>query len=337
MRNAKKEISYLLMAFVSSVAMGCGERPQKSRNEVPIASAVSGGKKDESDRPSDGEEKEEDAIEKSRRLLFDFLDEWENAPTETMRLKDIVAAIRENCENFRPCLERFVKEFPDLRPLDQSALLTIFIVMGEWELMGKIVAIKKVSLSNDAVFGWVPAYYAVFLNSFDDLRFCINRGTPANVSGDGGRTLLMAAIRQDNLPMVRFLLTCKDVGIEIRDAHGLSALDYAGKCCNREIFLSVKAAVNAKREDLEYDAEEDPKDRGSSESSEFLDEEYDAEDTEESSAWNEEEEGGDDGEESEKTSRGSSVRKGVVNPRESKKKVVKFVRGETGNTSPEKN
>jgi hypothetical protein len=121
------------------------------------------------------------------------------------------------------------------------------------------VVIGKTALDNDIVFGWPPSYYAIFLNNFDDLKFCIARGSDVNAYDGDGRTLLMTAIREGNISIVEFLLGCEGVNLLIRDNLGRSALDYAKAVGNPRIISLVESAIESGKGpeslDVEYDAE----------------------------------------------------------------------------------
>ncbi|MDR2812470.1 MAG: ankyrin repeat domain-containing protein [Puniceicoccales bacterium] len=283
MGDVKKEISCLLMACVSSVAMGSGRALLERKNGVPVAQKVPVARKVPArvrsvySPPEKGEDAEadtgEDAEGISRRALIEFWGRYERMLSKDIRSDRVIAEIRENREVFMPCLGGLVDKSSSLRPLDQSALLTVIIVLGERELMGRIT-IEAVAFHNDAIFGWTPVHFAMFLNDFDAIRFCIVRGTHADIRDGRGCTLLMMAIERGNIPAVRFLLGRENIGLLFRDFRGMSTLGYAKKNGNPAIVLPTKAAVDAAKKKNLKDADYDT---GDSEDLRSSDIEYDTE------------------------------------------------------------
>lgn len=84
-----------------------------------------------------------------------------------------------------------------------------------------------------------PNYHALFHTiKYNDLRtftLLLELGEDINMTNSDEQTLLMIAIKEENIMMVRYLIN-HGINLYVHDRHGKTALDYAKKRNNQMIF-----------------------------------------------------------------------------------------------------
>jgi hypothetical protein len=269
MKYSKAKISYLLMTFIASEAMGSA-RPRVLRelkngvSSIWIREAKKQAPKSPRPRHAQDSSKDEtDQLISQRRALIKFVNQWGNKQKSDLDyvidLDHVVAEIDEKRAKYERVLEVLVERVLEVlvgraqskdRELIQahaSAFFSMAILWKDWNSAQKITAIARKGQWNKSWNGYTPMQYAILSRRSDCCRFCIDQGVHPNDANTNGETVLMTAAAEGTEAVFRTLLdfTGIDFSATCRQANGerWTALDYARRRKNAAIIALLKSKI----------------------------------------------------------------------------------------------
>ncbi len=153
----------------------------------------------------------------------------------------LMVAVRENSHQVIALLLKQAGLNLDLRAKNGDSAIMLASFLGNLNVVRELLA-RKAAINHP---GWTPLHYAATSGQLEIIRLLLEQHAYIDAESPNKTTPLMMASRNGNTKVLKFLLE-QGADVELKNALGLTALDFAESVEQRENAALLREALAAK-------------------------------------------------------------------------------------------